>query len=197
MEVMGFVTAGGRSARMGRDKAWLEVGGRAMIERVIAALAPVVLEVAVIANSDEYNRLGLPVFQDTRYGIGPLEAIRTALSNSPLPRVVIAACDLPFVTSELFAHLLAASDEETSVVPLDREGRLEPLCAVYSKHALDPLTSLIDSGERKVSKLFDFVPVRLVPFEEISDLGGADLFFENVNTPEEYRRTVERIGGGG
>jgi molybdopterin-guanine dinucleotide biosynthesis protein A len=195
MDVMGFVTAGGRSARMGRDKAWLEVGGRAMIERVIAALAPVTRKVAIIANSDEYNRLGLQVFSDTISGIGPLEAIRTALANSPAPRVVLAACDLPFVTSELFARLLAAADEETSVVPLDREGRLEPLCAVYSKRALGPLTSLIESGERKVSKLLDLAPARLVSFEEISDLGGADLFFENVNTPEEYRRAVERTGG--
>jgi molybdopterin-guanine dinucleotide biosynthesis protein A len=180
---------------MGRDKAWLEVGGRAMIERVIAALAPVTRKVAIIANSDEYNRLGLQVFSDTISGIGPLEAIRTALANSPAPRVVLAACDLPFVTTELFARLLAAADEETSVVPLDREGRLEPLCAVYSKRALGPLTSLIESGERKVSKLLDLAPARLVSFEEISDLGGADLFFENVNTPEEYRRAVERTGG--
>jgi molybdopterin-guanine dinucleotide biosynthesis protein A len=108
--------------------------------------------------------------------------------------VVIAACDLPFVTSELFAHLLAVADEETSVVPLDREGRLEPLCAVYSKRALDPLTSLIESGERKVSKLLDQIPTRIVKFDEIGELGGADLFFENVNTPEEYRRAVERTG---
>ncbi|HET9531086.1 MAG TPA: molybdenum cofactor guanylyltransferase, partial [Blastocatellia bacterium] len=197
MEVMGFVTAGGQSSRMGRDKAWLEVDGRAMIERVIDAIAPVTCNVAIIANSDEYSRLGLPLFSDTLSGVGPLEAIRTALRNSRTPRVVLAACDLPFVTSELFAYLLAAADEETSVVPLDPEGRLEPLCAVYSGSALDELERFIEEGGRKVSRLFELVPVRVVQFAEISNLPGADLFFENVNTPEEYLRAAGRVGRSG
>ena len=67
---------------MGRDKAWLEIDGLSMIERVIAALAPVTTSVAIIANSDDYNRLGLPVFGDTNKGIGPLEAIRVALETA-------------------------------------------------------------------------------------------------------------------
>ena len=178
---------------MGRDKARLEVCGRAMIELVIDAIAPVTCNVAIIANNEEYKRLGLPVFSDTLSGIGPLEAIRTALRNSQTPRVVLAACDLPFVTSELFAYLLAAADEETSVVPLDAEGRLEPLCAVYSRSALDELERLIEKGGRKVSGLFELIPVRVVQFAEISNLPGADLFFENVNTPEEYLRAEGRV----
>ena len=191
MTVMGFVTAGGQSSRMGRDKAWLEIEGRAMIECVIASLAPVVRDVAIIANSDQYTRLGLPVFSDAETGIGPLEAIRTALKNSDAPRVVLVACDLPFVTTELFEYLLGVADEETSVVPLDDEGRVEPLCAVYSKTALDELERLIESGERKVSKLYDRVQVRFVPFEEIRNLEGASRFFENVNTPNEYLQALK------
>src|SRR6266404_3694915 len=81
-EAAGFVTAGGRSSRMGKDKAWLELAGRPMIEHVIAALQPVTSSVSIVANDIEYTRLGLPVFADSQAGIGPLEAIRTTLKNT-------------------------------------------------------------------------------------------------------------------
>jgi len=193
MEATGFVTAGGRSSRMGSDKAWLELGGQTMIERVIAAVAPVTSSVAIIANDPQYARLGLPVFADTNRGVGPLEAIRTALVNSSTLRVVLAGCDLPFVTSELFSFLLGLEGGHQTVVPLSREGLLEPLCAVYSTESLAVVTELIASGERKVQWLFDRVPTRFVAFAEINHLSGAELFFENVNTRQEYFRAVQLL----
>jgi molybdopterin-guanine dinucleotide biosynthesis protein A len=177
---------------MGGDKAWLEIGGQSMIERVIAAVVPVTASVAIIANDPQYARLGLPVFADTNRDVGPLEAIRIALVNSSTPRVVLAGCDLPFVTPDLFSFLLSLDDNQ-AVVPLSREGLLEPLCAVYSKEALAQLTQLIENGERKVSRLFDKVPTRFVAFDELSHLKGAELFFENVNTPEEYERAARLL----
>src|SRR5437867_2326627 len=81
-DVTAFITAGGKSTRMGEDKAWLRLGGRSMIERVIGALKPITNNLAIIANDAEYRVLGLPVFSDEHFGIGPLEAIRTALANA-------------------------------------------------------------------------------------------------------------------
>jgi molybdopterin-guanine dinucleotide biosynthesis protein A len=176
---------------MGRDKAWLELDGATMIEQVVAALRPVTERVTIIANSPEYARLNLPVVADTHIGIGPLEAIRTALANSRQPRVVLVGCDLPFVTPQLFAHLLRVGGDAQAVVPLDDSGRLEPLCAIYSTAALDAVTELIANGERKVSRLFERIPTRFVTFSEIHHLAGARLFFENINSPEDYQRAVE------
>jgi len=163
-----------------------------MIERVIAALAPATSSVAVIANSPEYARLGLPVFADSNRDIGPLEAIRTALANSDTQRVVLAGCDLPFVTSDLFSFLLSLEGHQ-AVVPMSREGLLEPLCAVYSTDTLTQLTDLIASGGRKVSGLFDRVPTRFVAFAELGHLKGAELFFENVNTTEEFEEAARLL----
>ena len=191
----GFITAGGRSSRMGTDKAWLELGGRAMIEQVIAALAPVTGSVAIIANSAEYARLGLPVFADEQSGIGPLEAIRTALANSATSQVVLVGCDLPFVTEDLFRLLLNISGDHRAVVPVGADGRLEPLCAVYSSEVLPVVTDLIARGERKVSLLFDPICARVVSFDELRHLKGAELFFENVNTPQDYARATARLQG--
>lgn len=194
METTGFITAGGLSSRMGKDKAWLELGGRAMIEHVIAALVPVTAKVAIIANGLEYERLGCPVFADSHSGVGPLEAIRTALANSVTSRVLLVGCDLPFVTAELFKLLLSIPGDQCATVPVGADGRLEPLCSVYCAKALPIVTDLITRGERKVSLLFERVPTRIVPFDELRDLDGAELFFENINTPEDYARARESLG---
>jgi molybdopterin-guanine dinucleotide biosynthesis protein A len=193
MKADGFVTAGGKSSRMGRDKAWLELDGATMIERVVAALRPVTESVTIIANRPEYARLNLPVVADTHIGIGPLEAIRTALANSRQPRVVLVGCDLPFITPQLFTHLLDVGGDAQAVVPLDDGGRLEPLCAVYSTWALASVTELIANGERKVSRLFERIPTRLVAFSELHHLAGARRFFENINSPEDYQRVIESL----
>jgi molybdopterin-guanine dinucleotide biosynthesis protein A len=193
MEVHCFVTAGGRSSRMGKDKAWLEIDGRSMIEHVIGELLRVTPLVSVIANSPDYNRLRLPVLSDVNPGIGPLEAIRTALTNSRADWIVLVACDLPFVTAELLKTLLDCASGHQAVVPMNAEEKIEPLCAVYSIEALEPVTALITSGERKVSRLFDRLRTRMVPFDELRRLSGSERFFVNVNTLEDYARAIEMV----
>lgn len=187
-EVIGFVAAGGRSSRMGKNKAWLDLAGRPIIEHVIAALKPVTTGIAIVANDPEYKRLGYPVFMDSQIGIGPLEAIRTALRNSPGERIVLASCDIPFATSELFRFLLTIAEDSDVVVPLSGDERLEPLCAVYRTRVLTAVEKLIASGERKISPLFDSVAARFVRFEEFRHLAGSESFFMNINTPEDYER---------
>jgi molybdenum cofactor guanylyltransferase len=189
-DAMGFVAAGGRSSRMGRDKAWLDLDGRSMIERVIDALVPVTSSVAIIANGPDYSRLGLPVFADEHSNIGPMEAIRTALENTMTPRVVLVACDLPFVTSDLFKLLLNIHDDCDAVIPVGPDEKPQPLCAIYWTQTLPTVRALIANGERKISTLFDRVPTRFVEFDELHHLARSELFFENVNTPEDYARAL-------
>lgn len=190
-DVTGFITAGGRSSRMGIDKAWLEIGGQPIIERIIQALRTVTPTIGIIANTDAYFNLDLPVFADSVQGVGPLEAIRTALSNTSTDRVLLVGCDLPFVTPELFTFLLSVASHRDTVVPLDAYNRLEPLCAIYCKDSLNIVSDLIESGERKVARLFDLVPTYFVAFDQIRRLEGSHLFFENINTPEDYQRALQ------
>jgi molybdopterin-guanine dinucleotide biosynthesis protein A len=193
VETSGFVTAGGLSSRMAKDKAWLDLGGQSMIERVIAALTPVSASVSIIANDPVYSQLGLPVFIDKLRGIGPLEAIRTALTNTRFRQVLLVGCDLPFVTSELFRYLLRVQDNSEIVVPVGPDEQLEPLCAIYCQTVLPRVEELIESGERKVRSLFAMATTRFVAFNELQHLHGSDLFFENVNTPSDYSRAQEKL----
>lgn len=191
MDVSGFVTAGGKSSRMKQDKAWLNLNGRTMIERVIDAVKPVASTVSIIANDDRYNQLGLPVFADTYAGLGPLEAIRTALANSVSSTVLLAGCDTPFVSTEMFDYLIRARGAHQAVVPVGKDGRFQPLAAVYSTDALDHVSRMIERRELKIGPLFDLVSTRFVAYEEICHLPRAELFFENINTPEEYARALK------
>lgn len=193
MTASGFVTAGGRSSRMGRDKAWLEIGGRSMIERVIAAIQPVCSDIYILANRPDYARLGFPVIADENVNVGPLEAIRLALQHSSLPLVVLVGCDQPFLRPELFDYLLNTIGDASAAIPIGADDRLEPLAAVYATKALAAVSELICSGERKVSRLFESVDTRFVPFHELANLPGADLLFENVNTPEEYEKALKSL----
>jgi molybdopterin-guanine dinucleotide biosynthesis protein A len=178
---------------MGRDKAWLEIGGRSMIERVITAIQPVCSDIHILANDPDYTQLGFPVIADENVNIGPLEAIRLALQHSSLPLVILVGCDQPFLRPELFDYLLNAIGDASAAIPIGADDRLDPLSAVYATKALAAVNELIASGERKISRLFERIDTRFVPFHEIAHLPGADLFFENVNTPEEYEKALKRL----
>ncbi|HEY4815446.1 MAG TPA: molybdenum cofactor guanylyltransferase [Chthoniobacterales bacterium] len=186
VDATGFIVAGGKSSRMGRDKAWLEIGGEPMIQRIVRAFLPVTTHLAIIANSPEYAELGLPVYADTHIGIGPIEAIRTALSNCRTEYSLLAACDMPFITSDLLSFLIVRQSGYDAVVPMDAEGKIEPLCAAYSIRALHAVTELIGAGQRKPSLIYELVKTRFVPFSEFADLPGSNMFFRNVNTESDY-----------
>lgn len=192
-DVSGFVAAGGRSSRMGTDKAWLQLAGRPMIEHVIKSLQAATTTVAILADNPEYAKLGFKVFKDSQTGIGPLEAIRTALQNSTTEHLVLVGCDLPFVTPELFKLLINVAEDYEVVVPMSYEGKLEPLCAIYGKTALKEVENLIASGERKISTLFDRVATRFVRFEELRPLPASHFFFTNINTPADYEHAISEI----
>ena len=178
---------------MGIDKAWLEIEGQPLIERTLASVRAATTSVAIIANTEGYGSLGVPVFADTYQGVGPLEAVRVALSNTQTNRILLVACDLPFLTAELFSFLLSIPSASQAIVPLSADNQIEPLCAIYCKNSLEAVEKLIEHGHRKMARLFDLVPTRFVEFQEIRELDGAHLFFENINTPEDYDRALRRF----
>ena len=195
LDIEGFITAGGKSSRMGVDKAWLEIGGRPLISRVISALEPVVSQISIIANSGGYEHLGYPVFGDRRPNIGPLEAIATALSHASKPRVLLVSCDMPFLTSEFLKYLVDFPDKSPIIVPEDCKKMLEPLCAIYSIKVLKTVERQIIRGHRKVSDLFEEVPTRRIRFEQFAHLGNSKMLFENINTPADYERAIKAVEG--
>ena len=186
--VAGAVLAGGRSRRMGRDKALLEVDGRPMARSVLDALVAAGVGPLFVVGGDARRlaALGAALVADRFPGEGPLGGVITALHHvgEAAPLVLVAACDLPDLDRTVLDPLLeaarstAAADPPQAIVP--RAGRLHPACAVWAVSAAPPLRTAYDAGERSLHGAL--VRVRV----EIVDVPAAPL--RNINTPEQLAR---------
>ncbi|MBE3037368.1 MAG: molybdenum cofactor guanylyltransferase [Chloroflexi bacterium] len=191
------ILAGGKSQRMGQDKAIMPFRGEALVRRVLDRLAGLAAEVIVIAPvSQEYLSLGIRIVPDWLPGRGPLGGLYTALFAASHPAVAAVACDMPFVSADLLAHLrdLLFSDNMDVVVPSSERG-LEPLHAIYRRETCLPaVREALDSGEQRLISWFPRVKVRILTPEETNPFDPHGLMFLNVNTPDELAQ-AEKLAG--
>ena len=196
-DVEGFILVGGASRRMGTDKAALVIDGRTSLQRVANALAAVASPVTLVGARHEYDGVTLQNVPDVHEKWGALGGIHSALANAERDWALIVACDLPFVTSELFERLKSFISEGTdAIVPIQSDGRPQPLCALYRRETCLPKAErLIAAGEHTPRALLARVRTRRIDFVELSDLSGADDFFLNVNTPSDFQQAQEFLRG--
>lgn len=187
--VAAAILAGGQNRRMGRNKALVEIGGQAMLARIIARLSPL-FEHVMIAGNDipAYEPFGLPVHRDLRPDHGSLGGIFTALAASPLPKVFCTGCDMPFISPGIVTELLRlAGGEHDAVIP-GIGNKLEPVCAVYSTSLLPLIARHLDSGTRKIKDALAEANLLVVDAETLRPHDPDLLTFFNVNSPEDLER---------
>jgi molybdopterin-guanine dinucleotide biosynthesis protein A len=174
----GFVLAGGRSSRMGRDKALLPWKGSTLIQSVAREVFNAAGNVTLVGSPERYGNLGFPVISDQIEGCGPLGGLHAALLATSAEWNLVVACDMPAVTRELLEELLSAAQSSgaDALVPATAGG-LEPLCAVYNARLLPVVESAIQS---KLLKMHDFVSTMQVRSWPAPDPS----LFRNINTPE-------------
>jgi len=186
------VQAGGRSSRMGSDKALLRLDGIPLIERLLQRVSGLGEEILITTNRpQDYQYLGLRMASDPEPGAGALHGLRTALEAARGQTVLVLACDMPFVSRPLLEHMLQLAEAADLVVPR-RGGEYEPLHAVYSKGCLPALEAALQQGQRRMISFFPSLNLHTVEQEEIDRLDPEGLSFFNVNTPEDLQK-AERI----
>lgn len=189
--VTGVVLAGGLSTRYGGLPKGLErVRGVRIIDRVRAALEPVVDDLLLIANDDRASEWlpGVRCAGDVLRDVGSVAGIHAALVHAGTP-VLVVAWDMPFVPSALLRALRDAGRDADAAVPeSDSRRGLEPLCAYYSAACTGAIERRIAAGDRRVIAFYNDVRVARVPAEVVSQFGDPALLFMNVNTPEERVR---------
>jgi len=184
----GFVVAGGRSERMGRDKALLPWAGGTLLEHALLRLRAVCADVRILSGAQpRYAGLGVPVLTDVVGEAGPLGGVHAGLLSLGAPLGLFLGVDTPLIPPALLGALVAAAGGFDAVVPVV-EGRPEPLCAVYRRTCLEPVQRRLETGERKMTSFWPDVRVRTVAEEELAAFGDAAEMFRNLNTPEEYLR---------
>ena len=184
MSVSAAIMAGGKSKRMGQDKAWIELDGEPLIRRVANVLAQVADEVIVVANDPKYATLGLRVVPDRFPDGGALGGIATGVSAATHDRVLVAACDMPFLSAEVWRVLLDHRYEADVVIP-KIGGEFETLHALYTKACVAPMERALAAGKMRVISFFDEVRVQPIEERELRIADPTLRSFTNVNTPEE------------
>jgi molybdopterin-guanine dinucleotide biosynthesis protein A len=188
------VQAGGKSSRMGEDKALIRLAGIPLIERVLARIDGLADEILITTNRPEtLTHLNLRMAGDEVPGAGALHGLKTALDAARGEIVLILSCDTPFVSRELIEHLLSRAHDADAIVPKHGD-KYEPLQAVYNRsRCLPAVEAALGSGERR---MISFYPqVHVLPIEEpiLSELDPSGLSFFNVNTAEDLERADQLL----
>lgn len=197
----GLILAGGRSSRMGTDKAFLEIGGQTILAHVVRRLDPQVSEITLNAPADFSNPLGLRLLPDVITGqIGPLAGVFSGLRDMldrglPATHLLTAPSDSPFVPADLARRLEAEAVDPNAIVIAASDGRDHPVVGLWPVSIADDLESWLSGPDNR--RIKDFLrrhPVVTVEFPMIvTEHGLLDPFF-NINTPEDLQE-ARRFAG--
>jgi molybdenum cofactor guanylyltransferase len=187
------ILAGGQARRFGgQDKSRLVVHGRSIIVRQVEVLQRVAAEVFVVARDPErFADLGLTVHIDRIPGTGAIGGIYTALDAARGDRVLVVACDLPFLDDRLLSELAWRAEGADGAWVRTSRG-VEPLVACYQRGARAPILAEIQAGRLKASDLSSVLRLAEIAPEELDRFGSAEELLTNVNTPEDYARVQYR-----
>ncbi len=185
--ISGLVLAGGASQRMGRNKAFLELDGRPLIEIVVERMASVCAEVLIVAgDAQPYADLGVSVVEDRFRGVGVLGGLHAGLEAAAYDLTLVVGCDMPFLNPDL---LRAFADwAEGFDVTLLRQGeQVEPLHGAYRRTCLSAIETAIRARRRRIISFFPHVRVRYVTPDDVIPFDPDLRSFRNLNTPQEWK----------
>jgi len=197
--VEAFILVGGKSSRMGRDKALLELDGVPLIRRIVDLLNPLVARTTLVGEPECYADFGMPVLADRWLEAGPLGGIATALAAARAPWCLMLACDMPFVTNEWITFLLGEIDRLQSqspeqvdaIIPETARG-LEPLCALYRASCAPILAAALDRGVRKLTDALAELSTKRICESEWRRFSTDGNLFGNLNTWQDYLEAQQR-----
>jgi molybdenum cofactor guanylyltransferase len=190
----GFVLAGGKSSRMGTDKAFLHFSGQTLLDRALAVMGAVCDRVAIVGDRAKFATNGSsyattnPVVADIFPGCGPLAGIHAALLHSSSELNLMLAVDMPFVSADLLEFLFAAAENGSSdtivAVPRTSSG-FQPLCAVYRRSFATVAEEALREGKYRIDAAFSSISIRAIEENELVAAGFSERNFVNVNTPQD------------
>jgi len=183
-----FILAGGKSSRMGSDKAFVKLEGETLLAKTLTVARAVTEEVRIVGDAGKFSAFG-PVVEDVYRDQGPLGGIHAALSTSPTELNVMLAVDLPFVEANFLQYLLTRARESGAMVTLPRAaGGLQPLCAVYQRSFAAVAEDSLRKGRNKIDSLFAKVQTCVIDEEELVRGGFSLEMFRNLNTPDDLEK---------
>ena len=176
------ILAGGRSTRMGRDKATLPVAGVTLLEWMVRRLGPEFAETIVAGAAAPKGAREAP---DRRADAGPVAGIEAGLLAAHSPYVFAVGCDMPSATTRLASFLLARCAGHDAAVPR-LDGRTQPTCAAYARVAAPKIGAYLDRGARRATEMLDDLGAVFVDERELAAAGIAATELADLDTPADY-----------
>lgn len=184
-DVSAFILAGGKSTRMGTDKAFVTLDGRTLLARALELARSVTEDVRIVGDPVKFGAFA-PVVQDVFPECGPLGGIHAALHASREDLNLILAVDLPFISLALLQFLIARARSSPTVVTVPQAGGgWQPLCAVYRQGFADAAEAALREGRYKIDVLFENSRTQVIREEELEIAGFSPRIFRNLNTRTE------------
>ena len=181
----GIILSGGKSLRMGENKAFLEIDGIPIITRIYDLFKELFQEVIIVTNQKEvFKNFDSKIYHDLMPDKGALGGLYTGIFFSSFQYSFCVACDMPFINKSLVEYLIKNTQNNDVVVPRTKDG-LQPLHAIYSKNCLHPIERIIEEGKYKIIDMYKMLRVRVVEEHEFLSLDPLRDSFININTPEE------------
>lgn len=194
-DVTGVILAGGLATRLGgRPKGLLRREGGTLAENARDVLRSVAGSILLVSNDSEpYAALGVTIIADRIAGLGPIAGLEASLASASTPWILVVACDMPRLTVPVLTLVRDRDARFDAVVPRVA-GRVEPLCARYSRKILPTVRDCIARGELKMSLLLSHLTVDEIDERTLRDVDPELEATANVNTPEDAARLGIEIG---
>ena len=186
-DLTGFVLAGGRSLRMGRDKAQIPWGSGTMLSSAVVQMKQVTSHVFIVGALETQNARA-PVLADTTPGLGPMGGIHAALTHSETEWNLVLAVDLPLITADFLAAIVKHCGGATVAVVPKVHGQLQPLCAAYHRAILPEVERALASGDLSIHHLLERLSTRIIEEADLITGGFHPGMLLNVNTPADLVR---------
>jgi len=191
----GIILAGGLSSRFsGENKAVLEVGGQPIFNYIYDLFSHLFTEIILVTNDPRpYLGWNLTIVSDIYPIRSSMTGVHAGLFYASNPHAFVAACDTPFLKTELVKTLLEYVDRKTDLVLPKTSAGFEPLCAVYSKNCLKPIERCLEEGKLKIQRCLQHVRIKKVPEDRLRKADPDLVSFFNINTPDDLIRAQQLI----
>lgn len=184
-DVAAFILAGGKSIRMGADKAFVTLDGQTLLTRALALARSATANVHIVGSATKFRDFA-PVVEDIVPDCGPLGGIHAALRASAAELNLVLAVDLPFVQPTLLEFLIARARSSTCLATVPRSGKgFQPLCAVYRWEFGDLAENALRQGSYRIDMLFNPEQTQILAEDELRAGGFSQEMFRNLNTRED------------
>lgn len=194
----GVILSGGLNTRFGgQNKAFSQVGGRPIIDRLIDVFAGLFDEIILVTNHPQaFLKWDLTIVTDIFNQRSSLTGIHTGLFYASNPYAFFSACDTPFLKKELVEVLIEQIDQKMDIIMPETSAGFEPLCAIYSKRCLKPAADHLTANKLKIQWAFRSNRIKYIPEKALRGVDPELNSFFNVNTPEDLERAEEMIAEG-